>query len=97
MDVSSLFLRIPAVFVLILGWVILVSAMWIRVSAGLDVPLINSLFILLGLGAYILPPKYVGVDSGETLWRKLLWLLFAAGVLILGGELARIYILDGRG
>jgi len=97
MDVSSLFQRIPPVFILGLGWALLVSAMWLRYSLGLDVPFINSLFIGLGLGAYILPPRCAPMDSGESLRRKLLWTLVAAGILILGGEITRKIILDRQG
>jgi hypothetical protein len=96
MDMRSTVQKVTPALLLITGWALLVVAMWIRYSTGHDIPLINGLYILLGLGAFYLPPKYAEEDSGERLRWKLLWLLFAAGVLILGGELARGFILGGQ-
>ena len=92
---SRIYKTISPVLLLLGGWVLVAGAMSIRVSRGLDIPVINWLFVILGLAACFLPVRYAEKASGEALRRKLLWLLVAAGVLILAGELVRGFWLAG--
>ncbi len=88
---------ISPVLLLLSGWIVIGCAMWIRIFLGEDVPAINCIFVILGLAAYFLPTRFVEKDSGEALRRKLLWLLIAAGFIILTGELIRGFLLNGQG
>jgi hypothetical protein len=81
---------------LVTGWLLVAVAMSLRMLRGLDVPLVNGLFVFIGLGAYYLPVPFSEQGRGEALRRKLLWLLVAAGVLVLGAELLRLLVARGR-
>ncbi|MCK4720845.1 hypothetical protein KAU08_09305 [bacterium] len=78
------------VYLLILSWGLILSALVIRSRQGLDLPLINMLFIVIGIGAYYLPTRYAGKESGDILRRKLLGFLVLAGLLIFLSELIRL-------
>ncbi len=75
-----------------LGWLLLASAMVIRCFRGLEFPLINVLFVFIGLGAYFLPVRQHRGEKGEALRRKLLWLLLGAEFLVSLGELVRMVL-----
>ena len=86
---------VPPGVLLICGWLLIALALAWRGLQGLSVPPINGLFILLGLGAYFLPTRLGEPEPGEALKRKLLWLLLAAGVVILCWELIRAFLPPG--
>jgi len=81
---------------LVTGWLLVGAAMSLRMLQRLDVPVINGLFVLVGLAAYYLPVLYCEEGRGERLRRKLLWLLVAAGVLVLGAEVIRLLATRSR-
>ena len=76
----------PPALLMLLGWLLVAAAMAWRVRQGMDIPPINGLFILVGLGAYFLPTRVAEYASGETLSRKLLWILLLAGILIIPAD-----------
>jgi len=71
---------------LLVGWLLIASAMLIVISNGVEIPLINLLFAPIGLAVYFLPPRLCEIEKAGVLRRKLLWLLVLAGALILIGE-----------
>jgi len=77
---------------LLTGWMLIAAAMSVRIINGLDIPLINSLFVLIGLAAYFLPTMLAEGEKGELLRRKLLWLCIPAALLILIGETVRLIL-----
>jgi hypothetical protein len=83
---------IPPLVLLIVSWAFAFTALLFRSGMGLDLPLLNVLFIVVGLSAFYLPPKFCGIEAGEALRRKLLWFMVLAGILILSGELIRFYL-----
>ena len=85
----------PPALLMLLGWLLVAAAMAWRVRQGMDIPPINGLFILVGLGAYFLPTRVAEYASGEPLSRKLLWILLLAGIIILVGELVRSIVAGG--
>lgn len=80
------------VHLLILSWALILSTLVIRSRQGLDLPLINMLFLAIGIGAYYLPTRYAEKESGDILRRKLLGFLVLAGLLVFLSELIRLLI-----
>jgi len=78
--------NIPPLYLLLAGWVLFTVAMVIRVTRGLELPWLNGLFILIGLGVYFLPSRFYEKGAYDRLMRRLLWLLVLAGFLILARE-----------
>ena len=81
--------RIDPAVLLVFAFLLMFLATGIRLIRGLSFPSLNILFILIGLGAYFLPIRVSPNDSGYALRRKLLWVLFGAAALILGGDIYR--------
>ncbi|MCX6647066.1 MAG: hypothetical protein NTY09_12040 [bacterium] len=83
---------IPPLVLMIISWALVLAALLLRLGQGLALPLLNVLFIVVGLSAFYLPPLLCGMETGEALKRKLLWLMVLAGILILTGDLIRFYL-----
>ena len=89
---KKIYESIPSIVLLIISWTFLLTAAVMRSGSGLDLPLLNVLFIIIGLGAFYLPVLHLGRESGEPLRRKLLWLLVLASIIVFGSDLIRLYL-----
>lgn len=78
---------------LVVGLALHAVGMILRYTQDLEFNYLNPLFFLIGLAAYFLPSRVADKASGEVLSRKLLWLNFAAGALLLAAEALRSSLL----
>lgn len=83
---------IPPLALLVITWGLVLCAMLLRLVNGLDLPLLNVLFIVIGIGAFFLPTRFGHEETGEILRRKLLWLLVLAGLLVFAGDLIQLFL-----
>ena len=93
---QRLYSKAPPGILLLTGWIVIAFAMAWRVRLGLDIPLMNCLFVLIGLMVYFLPGWVIKDASADALRRKLLWLLVLAAVIILVWETLRPLLATGH-
>jgi hypothetical protein len=77
------------------GLALLCAAQTVRRLSGLEVLLLNGLFLPVAVASYFLPPIVIDKAKGEALSRKLLWLIVAAGFVVLAAEVIRLIIGSG--
>ncbi len=86
---KKFFRTAPPGTLLIGGLLLMCLAMGLHAVRGEDVQLLNILFFITGLFVYYLPVYLRGNDQAEGLRRKLLWMLLAAGLLVLVFEIVK--------
>jgi len=85
-----LYNTISPILLLITGWVLIFTAVILRVVSGDPVPWLNLLFVIAGLAIFFIPPRLFDLNKGNELKRKLLWVLLLAGLVIILGEIYKI-------
>jgi len=88
--VKSVYEKTSPVIQLITGWFLLLAAMLVRKLSGIELPLINLGFIVIGIAVFFLPRLFCEEGSGDDLRRKLLWVLCLAGLVIFTTEIIRL-------
>ena len=86
---AGIYNRTSPIFLLVSSWVLMFIAVGFRYVRTGELLVLNLLFIPIGLGAYYLPGRSGELNKGEALRRKLIWLLFGAGVVIVVYEIVR--------
>jgi len=94
---KKLYESTTAVLLLLVGWILVSGSMLLRVLRELDIPMVNWIFLIVGVAVYFLPLRYAEREPGEALRRKLLWLLVAAGAVIFVWEVLRVVFFGDRG
>jgi hypothetical protein len=89
---KTIYESIPHLVLLIISWALLLCALFFHLAQGLDLPYLNMLFIIIGAGILYLPTIICGEEHGNTLRRKLLWILVLAAFIIFSGDLIRLIL-----
>ncbi len=94
---KKLYESATALSLLLIGWILVSGSMLFRMVNGLDIPMVNWFFLIVGVAVYFLPLRYAEREQGEALRLRLLWLLVAAGGIIFAWEVLRVVFFGARG